>query len=85
MKISQTDFIVGAIALAFVVYITSKGELAAYLSVFKKGDDKSAANTNGFSQWVDQTSNDAWKGFQKGFRDAFNSQNNQNNQNGGTQ
>ena len=33
---SQSNKIFGAIVFAFIIYITAKGELPAYLGIFKK-------------------------------------------------
>ena len=40
---SQSTLIVGALFVLFVIYITAKGELPAYLKVFGLGGNSSAA------------------------------------------
>jgi len=47
MRLSQTSIIAASLVIAFVVFITVRGELPAYLSIFGVGSGSTPAGSSG--------------------------------------
>lgn len=63
----QSTIIFGSLLLAFVIYITLRGQLPSYLGLFTGKGSSSTANTNnsGSTETTDKSTTDKATGFAK--------------------
>lgn len=78
MGLSQSDKIFGALLIAFVIYITVRGQLPKYLSIFQHSASNSGSSGGGivqsvagsFQQGVSKMIDQAAQGIGQGIIDA---------------